>query len=148
VFLLSVGARDSSLLHSVQNGSGAHPSFHPVGIWDSFSHGKATGGVKLTDHSPPSTVKVTNALGRAWTPRYVLILWCLIKHTYNITFVAYFPKVGLCDPHAVCVSVIPPINFYMSESISMKLGMFIMAPEHISTAYFINPSHQSVCLYV
>jgi hypothetical protein len=30
----------------------------------------------------------------------------------------------------------------------MKLGMDIMAPEPISTAYFINPSHQSVCLYV
>jgi hypothetical protein len=30
----------------------------------------------------------------------------------------------------------------------MKLGMYIMTPESISTAYFINPSHQSVCLYV
>jgi hypothetical protein len=30
----------------------------------------------------------------------------------------------------------------------MKLGMYIMAPEPISTAYFINPSHQSVCLFV
>jgi hypothetical protein len=30
----------------------------------------------------------------------------------------------------------------------MKLGMYITAPEPISTAYFINPSHQSVCLYV
>jgi hypothetical protein len=30
----------------------------------------------------------------------------------------------------------------------MKLGMYIMAPEPISTAYFINPSHHSVCLYV
>jgi hypothetical protein len=26
--------------------------------------------------------------------------------------------------------------------------MYIMAPEPISTAHFINPSHQSVCLYV
>jgi hypothetical protein len=26
--------------------------------------------------------------------------------------------------------------------------MHVMAPELISTAYFINPSHQSVCLYV
>jgi hypothetical protein len=26
--------------------------------------------------------------------------------------------------------------------------MYIMAPEPISTAYFINPSHQSPCLYV
>jgi hypothetical protein len=30
----------------------------------------------------------------------------------------------------------------------MKLGMYTVAPEAISTAYFINPSHQSVCLYV
>jgi hypothetical protein len=26
--------------------------------------------------------------------------------------------------------------------------MYIMEPESISTAYFINPSHQSVCLSV
>jgi hypothetical protein len=30
----------------------------------------------------------------------------------------------------------------------MKLCMYIMEPQPISTAYFINPSHQSVCLYV
>jgi hypothetical protein len=36
----------------------------------------------------------------------------------------------------------------MPESIFMKLGMYIMVPEPIWTAYFINPSHQSVCLYV
>jgi hypothetical protein len=30
----------------------------------------------------------------------------------------------------------------------MKLGMYIMAPEPFSTAYFMNPSHQSACLYV
>jgi hypothetical protein len=30
----------------------------------------------------------------------------------------------------------------------MKLGTYTMAPEPISMAYFINPSHQSVCLYV
>jgi hypothetical protein len=32
----------------------------------------------------------------------------------------------------------------MPEPILMKLGT---APEPISTVYFINPSHQSVCLY-
>jgi hypothetical protein len=36
----------------------------------------------------------------------------------------------------------------MPEPIYMKLGMYIMTSEPISTAYFINPSHQSVCLYV
>jgi hypothetical protein len=30
----------------------------------------------------------------------------------------------------------------------MKLGTYIIAPEPISTTYLINPSHQSVCLYV
>jgi hypothetical protein len=30
----------------------------------------------------------------------------------------------------------------------MKLLMYVMDPEPISTAYFINLSHQSVCLYV
>jgi hypothetical protein len=57
-------------------------------------------------------------------------------------------KVGLCDLHAVYVSVYPAINFWMDELISMKLGMYVMELEPISTAYIINPSHLSVCLYV
>jgi hypothetical protein len=40
------------------------------------------------------------------------------------------------------------LSVWMPEPIFMKLGMYIMAPEPISSAYFINPSHQSVCLYV
>jgi hypothetical protein len=36
----------------------------------------------------------------------------------------------------------------MPVSIFMKIGMYITTPGPISTAYFINPSHQSVCLYV
>jgi hypothetical protein len=36
----------------------------------------------------------------------------------------------------------------MPEPIFMKVDTYIMAPEPISTTYFINPSHQSVCLYV
>jgi hypothetical protein len=38
----------------------------------------------------------------------------------------------------------------MAEPVFMKLGMYmyIMAPEPISMAYFIDPSHQSVCLYI
>jgi hypothetical protein len=30
----------------------------------------------------------------------------------------------------------------------MKLGTYIMAPEPISTACFINTSNQSVCIYI
>jgi hypothetical protein len=35
----------------------------------------------------------------------------------------------------------------MPEPIFMKLGVYIMAPEPISMAYFINPSHQFVYVY-
>jgi hypothetical protein len=50
---------------------------------------------------------------------------------------------------SVCVYVSrTPCTFLIAEPIFMKLGMYIMAPELISTTYFINPSHQSVCLYV
>jgi hypothetical protein len=59
---------------------------------------------------------------------------------------AYFPyfekvQVGLCDHHAVCLYI--PIY-----QLFVQLGMYIMAPEPISTTYLINPCYQSVCLYV
>jgi hypothetical protein len=52
------------------------------------------------------------------------------------------------SPCCLCVSVSLPINFWMPERIFMKLGMYIMAPEPISTAYSISPSHQSVSICV
>jgi hypothetical protein len=48
---------------------------------------------------------------------------------------------------SVCLCI-PPINFCMTEPALIRLGTYIMAPEHIPTAYFINPSQQSVCLHV
>jgi hypothetical protein len=47
----------------------------------------------------------------------------------------------------VCLRI-PPINFWMAEPVFMKLGVYIMAPEPIWTAYSINPSRESVCLYL
>jgi hypothetical protein len=49
---------------------------------------------------------------------------------------------------SVCLHIPPLNNFWMTEPVFMKLGMYTMPPEVISTAYFINPSHQSVFLYV
>jgi hypothetical protein len=43
--------------------------------------------------------------------------------------------------HAVCVSVYHPTNFWMAEPLFMKLGMYIMAPEHVSAGFFINSSY-------
>jgi hypothetical protein len=41
----------------------------------------------------------------------------------------------------------PPIYFWIAEQFFMKLGAYITF-EPISTAYFLNPSPQFVCLYV
>jgi hypothetical protein len=38
----------------------------------------------------------------------------------------------------------PPISFSIPEPVFMKLGLYVMAPELMSAAYFVNPSHQSV----
>jgi hypothetical protein len=65
-------------------------------------------------------------------------------------FLAYFPYFEKWK-YAYSISMLslcPPYQFWSAEPIFMKLGMYIMTPGHISTAYFINPSHQSVCLHV
>jgi hypothetical protein len=36
----------------------------------------------------------------------------------------------------------------MPEPVFMKIGVYIMTSEPISTVYFIIPSYQSTCLYV
>jgi hypothetical protein len=59
---------------------------------------------------------------------------------------AYFPLKNrlMRSTCCLCVCESPLINFWKPEQIFMKLGMYIVAPEPISTAYFLNPSHQSV----
>lgn len=138
-------------VRSVRKVCGAHLASHLVGTWGSVPYDEAAEGVKLTDYSPPSTAEVSNEWGCAWTALYVFIVWCLIKHTCNVTFLADSHEIGLCDLHAVCMSVINPphIHFSMPEPIFMKFGMYIMAPESISAAYFINSSlHSCVCMCI
>jgi hypothetical protein len=57
-------------------------------------------------------------------------------------------KVSLCDLYAVCICNSSPLNFLMPEPVFMQLGTYVMAPEPIPVAYFINTSHQSLCLCV
>jgi hypothetical protein len=54
----------------------------------------------------------------------------------------------MLSPCCLCVYESPAINFSMPKLIFVKVGKYIIAPEPISTAYFISVSHQSVCLYV
>jgi hypothetical protein len=67
--------------------------------------------------------------------------FCLIIPTHSLLFLVYFR-------YSVCVSVYSLYQLWTPEPICMKLGIYIMAPEPISTAYLLNPSCQSVCLYV
>jgi hypothetical protein len=54
------------------------------------------------------------------------------------------------SPCCLCVymSVYHPYQLLNASTNLMKLGTYITALEPVSTAYFINPSHQSVYLYV
>jgi hypothetical protein len=60
----------------------------------------------------------------------------------------YFEKniVGLWDNHAVCVTAYRPHPNQLLNAWTNPCET--MAPELISAACFINPSHQSVCLYM
>jgi hypothetical protein len=68
------GARNFSLRHRVQNGSGAHPVSYPMGTRCSFL------GIKRprheVDHSPTSSAEVMNAWSYISTPPYA---WCSVK---------------------------------------------------------------------
>jgi hypothetical protein len=62
-------------------------------------------------------------------------------------------KVGWCNLHPVCASVYVSMYPHLSafEHLNQTLWksvMYIMGPESISVASYINPSHQSLCLYV
>jgi hypothetical protein len=80
---------------------------------------------------------------------------CSISYQFLVHFLQFEKlKVVWCNLEAVCTSVclwFSPINFWMPEQIFMKLGMYFMASEPISAAYFINTSIQSyvsVCVSI
>jgi hypothetical protein len=52
------------------------------------------------------------------------------------------------SPSCLCVCESLHVKFRIPGPVFTKLGMYIMAPELISTAYFINPSRQSVSVCV
>jgi hypothetical protein len=74
-----------------------------------------------------------------------ILEWSSYFSRLALFFLAYFPyfekvKIGLEGHLAMFLCVYPLLNFLISEPVFMKLGMYIMLPEPISTAYVINPS--------
>jgi hypothetical protein len=52
------------------------------------------------------------------------------------------------SPRCLCVCVCVCVCVSMNVWTNIYEILYVMAPEPISTAYFINPSHQFVCLHV
>jgi hypothetical protein len=52
------------------------------------------------------------------------------------------------SPCSLCLCIPISTFGYLNQSSWNLVCTYIMAPEPISMAYFINPTHQSVCLYV
>jgi hypothetical protein len=84
---------------------------------------------------------------------FLIHYWLIIPlfyYTQIFSLVSLFWKNKsrlILSPCCLCV-FISPYKFLIAEPIFMKLGMYIMAPEPISTAYAIYFSHQSVCMCI
>jgi hypothetical protein len=78
------GAGNFSLFHRVQTGSGAHPAPYPMGIADPSLEVKRPW--READNSSPSVAEVKNVWRCTFTPQYVFIAWCLVKHRNYFTF--------------------------------------------------------------
>jgi hypothetical protein len=80
---------------------------------------------------------------------FLLILFlCNLIVVYNLLSLIWRNESRLMRSSCCLCFCVFPINFLKAEPIFIQLGIYIVAAEPISTAHFINPSHQSVCLYV
>jgi hypothetical protein len=72
------GARNFSLHHRIQTGSGVHPASYPMGTRGSFRGGKCGRSVKLTTHL--YLVPISRMRG-AVPPlsQYASMVWCSVK---------------------------------------------------------------------
>jgi hypothetical protein len=82
------GARDISLLHSFQTGSGAHPASYPMGTGSCFSGGKAAGAWSW----PLTSIKCRGQEWWSYTsiPPYIFMVWCVIHREQGQLYVLPF----------------------------------------------------------
>jgi hypothetical protein len=69
------------------------------------------------------------------------------KIHFNIILLSFFRK-NKSRLMRLHYYVSPPITFWIPEPVVMEFDVYIIAPETISTAYFIYPSYQSACMYM
>jgi hypothetical protein len=118
------------MTYAVEMGSGAMvctPSFIEIGSGIQTLIGRDSQTDRQTDSMVISWGK--------WTTVFIFILLSLYWKTECRL---------MRSPCCLCVCKSLPINFWIPERIFIKLHMYIMAPETISKAYFINAWRQSV----
>jgi hypothetical protein len=76
----SIPGKDNgfSFHHCIQAAYEARPSY-PVGTRDCFT--RVTRPRHKTDHSPPPSAQVINMWSYTFTPLYIILAWCWIKHS-------------------------------------------------------------------
>jgi hypothetical protein len=77
--LFPAGARDFSVLHSVQTGSEAHPASYTMSTGASFPVWVKWLGHEA-GHSPSPSAKVKNGGAIFQLPTHIYMAWCLVKH--------------------------------------------------------------------
>jgi hypothetical protein len=94
---------------------------------------------------------LSTALWRFWLQRYFGGGGGLRYEGPVISLVSLFWKNKsrlIRSPLCLCLCIPTPLSSWIPEPIFMKLGMYNMVPETISIVYFINSSHQSVCMCI
>jgi hypothetical protein len=62
------------------------------------------------DHSSPSSAEVKNAWSYTFTPHYVFMAWCLVKHRDNFTFTFYPSVLDLFGAWGTINTRVPPFR--------------------------------------
>jgi hypothetical protein len=82
------------------------------------------------DHSHPSSAEVKNAWSHIFTPQYVFMAWCLLKHRDNFTFTLFHI---VCQPCAWRVVVW--LELHVKQRLHCQLRPYTL--RHVATTFTV-----------
>jgi hypothetical protein len=114
----SRGPRNLSLHYLVQTGFGTHRVSYPLGAEGCFP--KRSG--REANHSPPSHDEIKNAWSYISTPQYVFLVWCLVKHRDNFTFLVHAFEIQIYSYKAITLRIYHWVEYETNfPSISLNI---------------------------